>query len=41
MNRFGDVGNTLRTERHDAQGAASRLRPEERSLLSQFLKKRD
>lgn len=38
--RFGDVGSALSDERKDARGPAAPLRPEERSLLSPFLKKK-
>lgn len=39
--RFGELGETLRGERSDARGRVSPLRPDERSLLTPFLKKKD
>ncbi|WP_437973045.1 AAA family ATPase [Sorangium sp. So ce295] len=40
MERFGEVGGTLRGERRDAAGPAAPLRPEEASLMASFLKKK-
>jgi energy-coupling factor transporter ATP-binding protein EcfA2 len=40
MERFGEVGGTLRGERSDAAGPVAPLRPEEASLMAPFLKKR-